>query len=47
MEIFRELFVVELFLLAGFEEIFEGDGVGLHVAQGAQVVLVGDVFEFP
>ena len=44
VEVFREAFVVELFLLAGFEEGFEGGGVGFHVAEAAEVVLIGVFF---
>lgn len=43
VEVLGELFVVELLLLPRAEEVLEREGVGLHVAQGAEVVLVGDV----
>lgn len=43
VEVLGELFVVKLLLLPRAEEVLEREGVGLHVAQGAEVVLVGDV----
>lgn len=45
VEVLGQLLVVELLLLARLEEVPEGQGVGLHVAQGADVVLVRDVLE--
>ena len=45
VEVLGQLLVVELFLLAGFEEILERAAVGDHVTEGAEVVLVGVVFE--
>lgn len=35
-----QAFEVELFLLAGFEQGFQGAGVGFHVAETAEVVLI-------
>lgn len=45
VEVLGQLLVVELLLLARLEEVLEGQRVGLHVAQGADVVLVRDVLE--
>jgi hypothetical protein len=48
LEVVRQALEVELFLLAGFEQGFDGRDVRIHIAQGAEVVLVGVVFErFP